>query len=271
MYYINKKNQALSSSFSQKHSQSVHFTPSEEQLFQIICKYINAPYIYLRNETLASLSGRSIKTVTRATNKFHKNGLITKQQKNRYAPNHFTLSKEIKKHSFTHWINSLSPSNQHLYITHGIRIDHNDKVIFSLRNVPQSNSSSLILNLFINSSPSLHAGVKGKRVFQTNQDPGRKRFLKKGNIMDNFQRKPPQMTKPTKPRQGIYSLWRAPKDPPPTEQMIKLKKDIQALSSKIKLMEDPPHLISYAMHVVKEKMKELEQLQVLHDYTSISH
>jgi predicted transcriptional regulator len=187
MYHTNELNQVKleknlnSTRFSRKDSQF------EGKILQILSGFISTSYF--KNKTLADLVGCSTKTVTRITNKLQKDGLITKYQKNRYSPNHFTLTAKMKNgiHDYSKWVNSLSSKNQDLFVSHGIRVDHKNKVIFSLSNVPHNKSINLILdNLFINLSPSSREG----RFFIKINDE------KKGMRMDNYSYKPFVAIKP---------------------------------------------------------------------------
>lgn len=163
MYHTNKLNQPLFninpllSAFPLKNLQTGYtgdinayiatLTPLQKKVAYHILGLRNAPWAILKNKSIALALGCSIKTVTRATNKFLDDNFITKKQPNKYAPNNYTFNDGIKKvkFSFSHWFESLSPVNQDLYSTHGIRVDHKKKIIYSYRNVPH-NISSLIFS-----------------------------------------------------------------------------------------------------------------------------
>jgi predicted transcriptional regulator len=192
-------------SFSEKDSQTDHYTNADKQITSIILNSTDHRVTVLTNEYLSSVAGCSTKTVTRATNKLHKNGLITKHQPNDYGPNYYTLNDELyrSKKKFPHWINSLSDHNQYLYVTHGIRIDHDNKTISQFEYVQPKNSLLLDNNLFINLSPNAHVRVRDLRVFKKTKEPERQRWnQKKGNIMDNFQNQPPDNQKLIKKRRN---------------------------------------------------------------------
>src|SRR5277367_6792909 len=272
MYHTNKINQASieknlkSTRFLSKDLQIADYvatlSPAFRRIAHIYFNFHNASHIKLKNETIALLAGCSHKTVTRATNKFHEDGFITKQQENKYAPNHYTLNERIKKgrFAFSHWMDSLSPKNQDLYISHGIRIDHKNKIIFSYKNVPQNRSSLILEDLFINPSPTARARERRKPVFKKTKDPG------KGEIVNNFKKPWPPVAKPqekTAPkRQGIYEIWKAPQELPIEEQQKQLKSDIEGLSYGIEVNKEQPYMILFATSWVERKKKELEQLEI---------
>ena len=116
----------------------------QKQIAYYLLGFRNASWATITNEHIATVIGCSTKTVTRATNKFLDDGFITKSQENKYAPNNYTINKV--KFSFFHWFQSLSEHNQELYISHGIRLNHNNQIIYPSRNVPH-NKSSLILDI----------------------------------------------------------------------------------------------------------------------------
>lgn len=199
MYHTNKLNQVLLEKnlsairVSPKDLQTDHIrsydsyvsacTPFERDIAAIFLKYRKAKHIHLTNNYVASLAGCSRRTVTRATNKFHKDGFITKHQPDQYGTNHYTLNDSIKKSTFTfmHWLNSLPEAHKDVYITHGMIIDHkNKKVCIDVT----PNSSSLILDsLFRKRRPLAHAGAKGEGDKKSEN-------LKKGvTLVSEFQKK----------------------------------------------------------------------------------
>lgn len=121
-------------------------TNLQKDIAGLFLDYRYAKNIKLTNSFISSQINCSTKTVTRCTNKFHDDGFISKHQENPYAPNHFVFNGKAQrgKHAYNFWINSLSEENRELYITHGIRIDHNKKIIFRTENVPHNN------NIYIN-------------------------------------------------------------------------------------------------------------------------
>ena len=123
-------------------------TPFEQDIAHIFLKFRNAPSIKITNSFIAKQIRCSVRTVTRSTNKFHKDGFIAKHQPHQYSTNHYTLNDKVKKgkHAFSHWLNSLSPKNKDLYISHGIIIDHKNKIICS--DVIPNNSSLILDSLF---------------------------------------------------------------------------------------------------------------------------
>lgn len=197
MYHTQKINQApvqKNLHLTRFYSKNLHtdnyiatLTPLEQDIFLVYLEFRNKQWINLTNKYIASRIGCSIKTVTRATNKFHRDGFITKHQENKYAPNNYTFNEKVKQGNFSQWINSLSLNNQSLYISHGIIIDHKNKIIFSYKNVPQNKSLILEEDLFIN--PSLTRMRRG-RVFKKTYDP------KKGNQVSIYQKRGPMTTKP---------------------------------------------------------------------------
>ncbi len=162
-------------------------TKYQKQIAEYVLPFRNKPRIILKNETIARAIGCSTKTVTRATNKFLKDGFITKHQQNKYAPNNYSI-KNVKP-SFSHWFQSLSLSNQNLYDSHGIRIDHNKKIIYSYRNVPQTKSSLIFSSLSSRNVLVSSRGAARRNVHaysKNNQKKGRKvNSVQKQLILDN--------------------------------------------------------------------------------------
>jgi hypothetical protein len=112
MYHTNLNNQVFSkekslllSDFVLDYSQTVNYnylnscTTLQRHVFNLINQFKHHPYIKLTNEFIALRVGCSVKTVTRATNKFHTDGFINKHQKNPYAPNSFYLNVPQSKRS----------------------------------------------------------------------------------------------------------------------------------------------------------------------------
>ncbi len=99
---------------------------NQQAIAQYILKFQRANTIKLKNQTIATVVGCSIKTVTRATNKFKQDGFILKAQNNRYTPNNFFLSPTAKntRRIYPHSLNS---------------------EIHTTRNVPQNNINKLYL------------------------------------------------------------------------------------------------------------------------------
>ncbi len=203
MYHINKLNQVLfrknlsPASLAPKDLQTDYrrcddsylstLTKYQKKIANYVLPFRNKPRIILKNETIALAIGCSTKTVTRATNKFLKDGFITKNQQNKYAPNNYSI-KNIKL-SFSHWFQSLSLSNQNLYDSHGIRIDHNNKIIYSYRNVPQTKSSLIFSSLSRRNVLVSSRGSAVRKVHahdKKNQKKGRKvNSVQKQLILDN--------------------------------------------------------------------------------------
>jgi len=193
MYHTEKINQASieknlkQTRFSSKDLQFAHYveslSPKFRKIAQVYISHLDLPWVKLKNERVALLAGCSLKTVTRATNKFHEDGFITKHQDNKYAPNNYTFNDKIKRNTFSHWFNSLSAQNQNLYISHGIRIDHKNKIIYSLGNVPQIKNLLLDLSLSRNPNPFFaHRRVREGCVFNKTTD------YKKGELMQSIQK-----------------------------------------------------------------------------------
>lgn len=200
MYHTDKLNQALfkekliPATFSSKDLQTDYtldincyldtLTPLQKKIAYYILQFRNAPWVSLKNQSIALAIGCSVKTVTRATGQFLKDNFISKHQPNTYAPNNYSFNDDIKKvnFSFSHWFQSLSSSNQDLYISHGIRIDHKNRIIYSLRNVPQ-NKSSLILDSISRRSVlvSSRGGARITTEYKKTRD-------KKGRLMNSVQK-----------------------------------------------------------------------------------
>jgi len=160
-------------------------TPFEQDIAHLFLKFRKAPFIKHVNSSIAKKVGCSVRTVIRATNKFHKDGFITKKQPHQYATNNYTLDEKIKKgsHAFSHWFNSLTSSNQDLYISHGIIIDHKNKIICS--DVTPNNSSLILDSLSRRLDPVLTRAREKRHVFL--KKPKRKimNSVQKQLILDN--------------------------------------------------------------------------------------
>lgn len=87
-------------SFSQKYSQIDHryiynLTPTERQIYYLLRRHYDYYSSFkLTNEYIANNIGCSIRTVMRATNKLHKDGLITKSRDHLYDCNKFMFQSE---------------------------------------------------------------------------------------------------------------------------------------------------------------------------------
>lgn len=98
MYNIQKINQAPiqknlnTTRLSYKDLHTAHYTPIQRKIDQYLWRYQKYPWIKLSNATIAKAIGCSIITVIRATNKFHRDGYITKHQEHQYSSNTFTFS-----------------------------------------------------------------------------------------------------------------------------------------------------------------------------------
>ena len=170
MYHTNKINQALikenlkNTGFSSKDLQTAHYTPTEQKIVNEIERYHKAPWIKLSNEYIAYRVGCSVRTVIRATNKFHKNGFITKYQEHRYTSNSYIL-------------------------------DHKNKKVIQCEYVTPNLRSSLNINLFINLNPTAPAREGDLRVFK------KTRYPKKGERVITYKKQWPPVAKPKeKPR-----------------------------------------------------------------------
>ncbi len=121
-------------------------TDTQKKIAHIIDQHSFATEIELTNRRIADLAGCTVRTVTRCTTKFHKDGFIIKSQEDIYDTNRYVINDKFKKGKlpFSNWFNSLSPNNQELYNSHGIRIDHKNKLICSFEYVHPI--SSLILD-----------------------------------------------------------------------------------------------------------------------------
>lgn len=135
MYHTQIKNQALNTTFSHKDSHTDNYisqcTSTQKKISNYILRYKDYPFIKLSNERIANAVGCSVITVIRTTNKFHKDGFITKYQENRYTSNNYTF---------------------------GMIVDHkNKKIIQSEYDRPNKNLifSSLILDKYLFRSPVL--------------------------------------------------------------------------------------------------------------------
>lgn len=163
MYHTSIINQVFSTKksfsskgFSQKDLQTyiAALTRRERDVIYYLLDFRQQDSQRLTNSTIATHVKCSVKTVTRATNKFHNDGVITKHQSHRYDINAFSFHEKTKKGpaAFSYWFNALPPASQDSYISHGVVIDHKNKKIVTHRNVPPYLSSSLSNSLFINSS-----------------------------------------------------------------------------------------------------------------------
>jgi len=167
MYHTNKLNQekyfnkTLSiTKISQKDLHTDHYrsdiasylatcTPSEQNIAHFLLNYRYASTTKITNAFIATKIGCSIITVIRTTNKFHKDGFITKHQQNRYAPNYFTFNDKITKgkYAFDYWLNSLSPNHRDLYISHGIKVNHKNRIVCQFEYDIHNNNLLLINSL----------------------------------------------------------------------------------------------------------------------------
>lgn len=101
MYHTQEINQAPNQKnlhhtrFSYKHSRSdnniSHYTPVERQIHQLISSFGTHTSKKLSNAYIAEIVGCTTRTVTKATTKFHTNGLITKQQEHQYDLNTYNI------------------------------------------------------------------------------------------------------------------------------------------------------------------------------------
>ena len=219
-------------------------TLSEQNIIDVFYRYRDASSIKLTNTYIAQEAGCSTRTVTRTTTKFHRDGFITKHQDNTFSPNYFTLNDKFKKgkknkRTFSTWLNSLSPKNQDLYISHGVRIDHKNKMICQIEYVQHNKSINLILdNLFINLSPSSRKRERESGIFKKINN------LERGKLM-----KPKIEPK----KKGIYALWESPKKNSLVEERLRLKKEIASCE----MMLDNPD--KYFVFCLKESIKRTEK------------
>jgi DNA-binding MarR family transcriptional regulator len=157
MYHTPALNQAkkrsLLQGFSLKDFHTANFTPYEISISRLLLRYrIHYPHIKLTNKYIAHQVGCSIKTVTRATTKFHESGFITKHQDNRYSPNSF------------------------LFYSDRIKVDHKKRIIPVVENVPHNRSSLILNNIFKKSYSSAPAR---EEVFHKNGKEGPMKIEKK--------------------------------------------------------------------------------------------
>jgi hypothetical protein len=295
MYHTEKRNQALFDKnltitrFASKDLQIADYqadieryiaggTLSEQKIAHLFLRFRYLPFTKLTNEYVAKLINCSTKTVTRATNKFHRDGFITKHQENPYAPNYYTFNEKIKKgkRSFTSWLNSLSSQNQDLYSSHCIRIGDKNNVIFTYGNVPQNKSINLILdNLFINLSPSSRLRARDSRIFKKIKDDH-----KKGSSMNFFQK---QLTTIIKPKRKLIND--TGHSPMVRKPEISIEEEIKAIKLSIagfeKQLEDPtaywdPREFLFSVKISATKnflciaQQTLKELEIRRDFTSAS-
>ena len=121
-------------------------TKTQRSIAHMFLSFRYAPHIQISNDYVAATIHCSIKTVTRATNKFHLDGFLLKQQPNQYAFNNYQFHPLTRKGkgSFNYWFNSLSPENQLSYKTDRSYVNHKGEKKFSLRNVPQNRITLVI-------------------------------------------------------------------------------------------------------------------------------
>jgi len=177
MYHTEKINQApnqINLNFTRFSSKDLHtdhyisqLTRYERFLYHELLLFSDCNVIRPSNEYLASKAGCSIRTVIRATNKFHQDGFIIKQQISLYSTNHYTFTDKAQR---------------------GM-IDNKNKSIISQRNVTPTLRSSLNINLFINLSPSSRRRERTRTVFK-------KTYPEKGEIVNNFKRQSLRLAKP---------------------------------------------------------------------------
>jgi len=89
----------------------------QKLIWDFLFKFDRAPFIKLKNQTIANSVDCDRKTVTRATNKFMNDGYINKIQDHTYAPNNFYISPKINtpQHTFNLWLSKLSDEEVRLY------------------------------------------------------------------------------------------------------------------------------------------------------------
>lgn len=122
-------------------------TKLQRSILQIFLDFRFASHIKITNKFIAEKVSCSLKTVTRATNKFQQDGVILKNQRNRYAPNQYTLHNKLIKgtHAYNYWLNNLTAPNQDLYLNHGfyVKKDGTRKYAWNQefnQNVPHNNN-----------------------------------------------------------------------------------------------------------------------------------
>jgi hypothetical protein len=132
-------------------SYRVALSKTEKKILDIIVK-IRKNGTKIRNGYIATLANCSIRTIQRATAKFQRDGIISKEQDNTYAPNRYYNN--IPRHiSQTLWLNSQTKEQQTLYTTHGIIKRHDGSIKFY---IPEPIKENVIqLNSYINYIPFL--------------------------------------------------------------------------------------------------------------------
>lgn len=273
MYHTSTENQIfninksfLTKGFPSKDLQTyiASFTRHERDVAHYILEFRQQDSQRISNSTIARHVKCSVKTVTRATNKFHRDGFITKKQIHPYDINSFSFHEKTKKgpDAFMYWLSDLPPRSQDLYISHGIIIDHKNKKISTGRNVPPYLSSSLLDNLFINSSPSC------ARTRERRQD-----FFKKikGKTVEHL-KKSSSYTK-----QSVFKEKTVKKSESFLTILAKKEDLLQKIEECKQKIADPHKYVKY--DVIKSSVvffeKDLDQylreLKEYNDFASISH
>jgi hypothetical protein len=220
-------------------------TSSEQGVIRHLLEFRHLPEVKLINSSIAKAVGCSRITVIRATNKFHKDGVITKRQPQPYDANIYSFNEKVKKGpgAFMYWLNNLPKESKDIYISHGIIIDHKNKKVSSYRNDTPYLSSLILESLFKKSSPLFTRARERDQSFS-------KKI--KGKIMNPLE---------TNKQSRMYPIWKAPEEPPIRDQIIRLKNDIRSLSQQIEANKAKAYMISFAVSLVERKMNELKSLE----------
>ena len=106
-------------------------------ILQYLLDLRNCDEIHPSNGTIAKAVGCSERTVTRWTNRFVAEGLITKTQRTEYGVNYYTINIS-RKDSYQIYLDSLSPDNITTLIDNGLTVNSKGEQSFQYETVEQN-------------------------------------------------------------------------------------------------------------------------------------
>lgn len=160
-------------------------TSAERKIAEIFLDFKdNKNETHPSNEHIAGKAGSSVRTVIRATNKFHQAGFIYKQQRHIRSLNFYTFNSLVKKGvgAYNYRLHTLSASNQELLMTHGMYQNNKVKKSFPSEYVTLNYSYNLY-NKFIYKTKPINARAREESFddgFISKQQEIRKHKIHKG-------------------------------------------------------------------------------------------
>lgn len=188
-YNRSEKNQEKNSSYFidylldnyKLHPENKIFLKTARGATKAILSYLNryrkAPYITIKNNTIAQATGYCIRTVQRVTKELHRRAILRKSQEHTYAVNDYQLNTHgyfSGATSYALWHDSLSPENKTLWDTHGIIAKSATSARYQYRNVILNKSYSS-LNINIIKSVSYNARARGLTNVNVDKNNHKKR------------------------------------------------------------------------------------------------